>query len=46
VAIPPQDCAAGRDPQLETAIRLALESLEQRPTATPPPCRPAESALG
>lgn len=36
VAIAPQDWAAGRDPQLETAIRLALESLERRPAATPP----------
>jgi tricorn protease len=36
VAIRPQDWAAGRDPQLETAIRLALESLEQHPAATPP----------
>jgi tricorn protease len=36
VAIAPQDWAAGRDPQLEAAIRLALESLERRPAATPP----------
>jgi tricorn protease len=36
VEIPPQDWAAGRDPQLETAIRMALEALETRPAATPP----------
>jgi tricorn protease len=36
VAIRPQDWAAGRDPQLETAIRLALESLRQHPAATHP----------
>ncbi|MFJ1756875.1 PDZ domain-containing protein [Kitasatospora sp. NPDC088134] len=37
VPIPPQDWAAGRDPQLETAVRLALESLERTPAKTPPP---------
>lgn len=36
VAIAPHDAAAGRDPQLETAIRMALEELERRPRATPP----------
>jgi tricorn protease len=36
VYIPPQDWAAGRDPQLETAIRMALEALETRPPAAPP----------
>lgn len=36
VAIRPQDWAAGQDPQLDTAIRLALESLDQHPAATPP----------
>ena len=36
VPIPPHDWAAGRDPQLETAIRMALEELERRPAATPP----------
>ncbi len=36
VPIPPHDWAAGRDPQLETAIRMALEQLERTPTATPP----------
>ncbi|MBP2320946.1 tricorn protease [Kibdelosporangium banguiense] len=33
----PMDYAAGRDPQLDTAIRLALEALETNPPATPPP---------
>ncbi|MFJ3229814.1 S41 family peptidase [Streptomyces sp. NPDC086787] len=32
----PQDWAAGRDRQLDEAITLALESLEQRPASTPP----------
>ncbi|MFH8340611.1 S41 family peptidase [Streptomyces sp. AM6-12] len=32
----PQDWAAGRDPQLDEAIRLALESLESVPAKTPP----------
>lgn len=36
VAIAPQDWAAGRDPQLETAIQLALDALHQHPAATPP----------
>ncbi len=36
VAIPPHDWAAGRDPQLDTAVRLALQALEQRPPAAPP----------
>ena len=36
VAIPPHDWATGRDPQLDTAVRLALQSLEQRPPAAPP----------
>jgi tricorn protease len=36
VPIPPHDWAAGRDPQLDTAVRLALQALEQRPSATPP----------
>ena len=33
----PQDIAAGRDPQLDEAIRIALEKLEASPAATPPP---------
>lgn len=32
----PQDWAAGRDPQLDTAVRLALQALADRPAATPP----------
>ncbi|HXW88618.1 MAG TPA: PDZ domain-containing protein, partial [Streptosporangiaceae bacterium] len=36
VEFPPHDWAAGRDPQLETAIRLALQALEQHPPAAPP----------
>jgi tricorn protease len=36
VTIAPHDWAAGRDPQLDTAVRLALQALEQRPPATPP----------
>ncbi|MER6910932.1 PDZ domain-containing protein [Streptomyces sp. NPDC000594] len=33
----PQDYAAGRDPQLDKAIELALESLAAEPARTPPP---------
>ncbi|GAA3542276.1 S41 family peptidase [Amycolatopsis ultiminotia] len=36
----PQDRAAGRDPQLDTAIRLALSALAERPAATPPELPP------
>jgi tricorn protease len=36
VAIAPHDWAAGRDPQLDTAIRLALQALDER-TPVPPP---------
>lgn len=36
VTIAPDDWAAGRDPQLDTAVRLALQALEQRPPAAPP----------
>ncbi len=36
VAIAPHDWAAGRDPQLDTAVRLALKAIEQRPPAAPP----------
>lgn len=36
VRILPQDWAAGRDPQLEEAIRLALSALDARPAARPP----------
>jgi tricorn protease len=36
VFITPDDWAAGRDPQLDTAVRLALEALAARPAVTPP----------
>jgi tricorn protease len=36
VAISPGDWAAGRDPQLETGVRFALEALAARPPAQPP----------
>ncbi|HEV7653680.1 MAG TPA: PDZ domain-containing protein [Mycobacteriales bacterium] len=36
VDITPQDWVAGRDPQLDTAVRMVLEALETRPAATPP----------
>jgi tricorn protease len=32
----PDDWAAGRDPQLETAVRMAVEALETRPAAAAP----------
>lgn len=35
VDITPQDYARGVDPQLDTAIRLALEEIERRPPHTP-----------
>src|SRR5262249_31228350 len=37
VEITPDDWARGRDPQLETAVRIALERLADRPAAMPPP---------
>ncbi|MEV7120041.1 S41 family peptidase [Kitasatospora griseola] len=37
VPITPQDWAAGRDPQLETAVRVALESLAVTPAKVAPP---------
>lgn len=37
VHLSPQDMAAGRDPQLDEAIRILLEKLETAPAATPPP---------
>ena len=40
VPIAPHDWAAGRDPQLETAIRLALAALDASPAATPPSLPP------
>ena len=36
VIISPADWAGGRDPQLETAVRLAMEQLAERPAARPP----------
>jgi tricorn protease len=36
VDISPDDWARGADPQLETAVRLAMEALEARPAARPP----------
>jgi tricorn protease len=36
VTIAPHDWAAGRDPQLDTAVRLALQALAGRPPAAPP----------
>ena len=36
VVITPQDWVAGRDPQLERAVDLALESLAARPAVRPP----------
>ncbi len=36
VVVTPQDWVAGRDPQLERAVDLALEALAQRPAARPP----------
>jgi tricorn protease len=36
VVVTPQDRVAGRDPQLDAAIKLALEQLERQPAATPP----------
>ncbi|WP_367132489.1 PDZ domain-containing protein [Saccharothrix sp. HUAS TT1] len=40
VEITPQDRVAGRDPQLDTAVRLALEALAERPAAVPPQLPP------
>ena len=36
VTIAPHYWAAGRDPQLDTAVRLALQALEERAPAAPP----------
>ena len=36
VIMSPDDWAAGRDTQLETAVSLALDALEQRPAVRPP----------
>jgi len=37
VVMTPQDRTAGRDPQLDTAIDLALQRLAEQPAAAPPP---------
>jgi tricorn protease len=36
----PQDRVAGRDPQLDTAIELALRRLAEQPPARPPEVPP------
>lgn len=36
VTIAPHDWAADRDPQLDAAVRLALQALEKRAAAAPP----------
>ncbi|MER6948744.1 PDZ domain-containing protein [Nonomuraea sp. NPDC000554] len=43
VVTTPQDRVAGRDPQLEKAVELALAALEERPAATPPDLPPLEA---
>jgi tricorn protease len=43
VLITPDDWGAGRDPQLEVAVRLALEELARRPAATSPAAFPAST---
>jgi tricorn protease len=45
VLITPDDWAAGRDPQLETAVRLALEALEKQPPSAPPDLSTAPSRI-
>jgi tricorn protease len=40
VVMAPQDWAAGRDPQLDTAVGLALRALADHPAATPPSLPP------
>jgi tricorn protease len=37
VLITPDDWEAGRDPQLEAGVRLALDALAKTPAASPPP---------
>ncbi|KAA2255644.1 peptidase S41 [Solihabitans fulvus] len=36
VVVSPRDWAAGADPQLDTAVRMALEALAERPAASAP----------
>jgi tricorn protease len=40
VVITPQDRVAGRDPQLDKAVELAMAALGERPAATPPDLPP------
>ncbi|MEU9357349.1 S41 family peptidase [Streptomyces sp. NPDC048301] len=44
VVTTPQDHAAGRDPQLDEAIRTALDSLTRTPAKTAPPLPPLDPA--
>jgi len=46
VPLPPQDWAAGRDPQLDRAIELVMSALEEEPAARPPDraTRPSRAA--
>ncbi|MDQ0935939.1 hypothetical protein [Streptomyces turgidiscabies] len=41
VVLAPQDAAAGTDPQLDTAIRVALDALDRRALTVPPSLPPA-----
>jgi tricorn protease len=43
VDITPDDWGQGRDPQLETAVRLALEALDKQPATSPPDPRTGPS---
>jgi tricorn protease len=43
VVMAPQDWGAGRDPQLDTAVELALRALEERPAAAAPDLPPPGS---
>ena len=42
----PQDWTAGRDPQLDAAVAIALEALERTPAAAPPPVPPLTGGAG
>ncbi|MFC7033720.1 S41 family peptidase [Nonomuraea rubra] len=46
VVITPQDRVAGRDPQLDKAIELALAALDEQPAATPPDLPPLNQPAG
>ncbi len=43
VVMTPQDHAAGADPQLDEAVRIALAALAERPSAVPPELPPLPS---